>query len=134
MIRTDRAIFVSIFLKSSAAGGNKDDEEEGPAGFSASLGLGELPMSDPSTIKGDFEDVREVFKKAKVRGSTLFARRQGLCLLSIKQIIQNSSFPTVDYILGRLPVGYVQHCCVLASRYVWPSFGSVKLLCRFRPG
>lgn len=34
----------------------------------ASLGVGELPMCDPSTIRGDFESIRDVFKKAKVRG------------------------------------------------------------------
>ncbi|CAM9495753.1 unnamed protein product [Scytosiphon promiscuus] len=43
--------------------GQKDDLGSG-LGF-ASLGIGELPMCDPSDVPSDFESVRNVFKKAK---------------------------------------------------------------------
>ena len=43
----------------------KEREEEEKLGF-VSLGLGDLPLCDPSQIGGDFDAVREVFKLAKV--------------------------------------------------------------------
>ncbi|CAB1113679.1 unnamed protein product [Ectocarpus sp. CCAP 1310/34] len=42
-----------------------EEEEEGLVAGFASLGIGELPMCDPADVPGDFESVRDVFKKAK---------------------------------------------------------------------
>lgn len=47
--------------------GESEEEEGGFLSGFASLGIGELPMCDPSAVPGDFESVRDVFKKAKVR-------------------------------------------------------------------
>jgi len=60
--------------------GDTDDEKEDGflSGF-ASLGIGELPMCDPSAVPGDFESVRDVFKKAKVGRAWQF-----LVLLSVR--------------------------------------------------
>lgn len=44
--------------------GQEDDSGLCP-GF-ASLGIGELPMCDPSAVSSSFESVRDVFKRAKV--------------------------------------------------------------------
>ncbi|CAN0443235.1 unnamed protein product, partial [Ectocarpus sp. 12 AP-2014] len=43
----------------------EEEEEEGLVAGFASLGIGELPMCDPAGVPGDFESVRDVFKKAK---------------------------------------------------------------------
>lgn len=45
----------------------EEEEEEGLVAGFASLGIGELPMCDPAGVPGDFESVRDVFKRAKVR-------------------------------------------------------------------
>ncbi|CBJ28687.1 conserved unknown protein [Ectocarpus siliculosus] len=43
----------------------EEEEEEGLVAGFASLGIGELPMCDPAGVPGDFESVRDVFKRAK---------------------------------------------------------------------
>ncbi|CAM9942424.1 unnamed protein product, partial [Ectocarpus sp. 4 AP-2014] len=43
----------------------EEEEEEGLVAGFASLGIEELPMCDPAGVLGDFESVRDVFKKAK---------------------------------------------------------------------
>lgn len=45
----------------------EEEEDKGLEKGFASLGIGELPMCDPEVVPGDFESVRDVFKRAKVR-------------------------------------------------------------------
>lgn len=54
-------------LRSGEDGNESEVVREGAqGGFEGLVGLGELPLCDPFAVRGDFESVREVFKKAKV--------------------------------------------------------------------
>ncbi len=61
------------FSRVPTSEGGEEEEESGFLSGFASLGIGELPMCNPSAVPGDFESVRDVFKKAKVR-------RQGMAI------------------------------------------------------